>query len=143
MTNALPVSAEGETKVCGRTWYRTSYTLSVYIKMFFSDTFASGSEKYVIEWLLPFLERNYGADHKKMKPHGFVIIDMPMEYNTSEYSQTIIGPEGSEAEVMILRNNRDLTVEILSLIFKLHHFWKAQTTPIYSRTSVARTPLGP
>ena len=62
-------------------------------------TFASGSEAFVNHWLFSFLEEKYGADYKKIEPYGIVVLDMPMEYNTSEYSQAPFGDSGIEQQV--------------------------------------------
>ena len=62
-------------------------------------TFASGSEAFVNHWLFTFLKEKYGADYKKMEPYGIVVLDMPMEYNTSEYSQAPFGDSGIEQQV--------------------------------------------
>ena len=88
----------------------------------FSGTFASGSEKFVSEWLLPFLQKTYGSEYKTMKPHGIVVLDMPMEYNATEGTQTIIGPVGAEKEVM----------------FPMFEPLLHETTTVSSRTSNSR-----
>ena len=60
-----------------------------------------GSEAFVNDWLLPFLQQNYGADFKKMKPYGFVVMDVPMFFNTQPYSQAIIAPAGYGMEKQV------------------------------------------
>ena len=65
----------------------------------FVATFASGSENFVSGWLFPFLEENYGPDYKTMEPYGIVVMDVPMEYNTSEYSQIPFADQGYDKEV--------------------------------------------
>ena len=52
-----------------------------------------GSEAFVNQWFLPFLQKNYGPDFKHLKHYGVVVMDVPMEYNTSEHSQAVVGPK--------------------------------------------------
>lgn len=48
-----------------------------------------GSEKFIQEWVNAWLRRNYGVAARNVKPHGVIVLDTIMEYNTSSYSQQI------------------------------------------------------
>lgn len=48
-----------------------------------------GSAVFIDNWLYPWLLRNYGQDFQQMQPHGVIVLDTMMEYNTSSFSQEI------------------------------------------------------
>ncbi|XP_060603516.1 uncharacterized protein YfbL-like isoform X2 [Ruditapes philippinarum] len=54
-----------------------------------------GSEVFIQHWLNPWLDKNYGKAARSINPHGIIILDTIMEYNTSSYSQKL--PNGAEA----------------------------------------------
>ena len=53
------------------------------------------------QWFLSFLSDNYGPDFRQMKQYGFVVLDVPMLFNDTEYSQTIIGPKDYDLVVSV------------------------------------------
>ena len=53
------------------------------------------------QWFVSFLTDNYGQDFRQMKQYGFVILDVPMLFNDTEYSQTIIGPKDFDLVVSV------------------------------------------
>jgi hypothetical protein len=56
-----------------------------------------GSEVFILHWLNPWLDKNYGKAARSIKPHGIIILDTVMEYNTSSNSQKL--PDGAAATV--------------------------------------------
>lgn len=53
-----------------------------------------GSDLFIQQWLNPWLLKNYGEAARTLVPHGIIVLDTMMEYNTSANSQQI--PEGAE-----------------------------------------------
>ncbi|XP_060597493.1 uncharacterized protein YfbL-like isoform X2 [Ruditapes philippinarum] len=54
-----------------------------------------GSSHFITEWLDPWLSEHYNEAAKSIQPHGIIILDTVMEYNTSGNSQKL--PPGAEA----------------------------------------------
>ncbi|XP_060599515.1 uncharacterized protein YfbL-like [Ruditapes philippinarum] len=52
-----------------------------------------GSEVFIQNWLNPWLDKNYGNAARSLQPHGIIILDTVMEYNTSSNSQKL--PNGA------------------------------------------------
>lgn len=53
----------------------------------------AGSEKFIPTWLEPWLVRSYGKAARSLKPHGVIVLDTIMEYNTTERSQALPIPQ--------------------------------------------------
>ncbi|WAQ94917.1 hypothetical protein MAR_007388 [Mya arenaria] len=51
-----------------------------------------GSKFAIEQWLMPWLTKNYGQHWETLKPHGIIVLDTVMNYNSSAQSQ-IIPPE--------------------------------------------------
>ncbi|XP_052795125.1 uncharacterized protein LOC128228074 [Mya arenaria] len=48
-----------------------------------------GSKIAIEKWLLPWLTQNYGQHLETLKPHGIIVLDTVMNYNSSAQSQII------------------------------------------------------
>lgn len=48
-----------------------------------------GSTIFINKWLYPWMLEHYGEDFGEMTPHGVIVLDTIMEYNTSSFSQQI------------------------------------------------------
>ncbi|XP_045168396.2 uncharacterized protein YfbL-like isoform X1 [Mercenaria mercenaria] len=54
-----------------------------------------GSEVFIVQWLNPWLAKNYGQAARSLVPYGIIVLDTMMEYNTSSNSQKF--PAGAES----------------------------------------------
>ena len=50
-----------------------------------------GSKDFVEKWLVTWISRNYGSAASNLQPHGVIVLDCIMEWNTTANSQLIPG----------------------------------------------------